>query len=107
MSMEDHIKELYERREKAKQMGGAERIAKQHKRGRLSARERVEKLLDPGSEKWKAASSPWGAAGVYGLHDIIDPRDTRKFIFQTLEMLRGNRDKVIGEHRLQDWPTGF
>jgi len=58
-------------------------------------------------EEWNAASSPWGAAGVYGLHDVIDPRDTRKFIFQAFDMLRGNREKVISEHRLQDWPTGF
>ncbi len=47
--MEEAIKELYARREKAKQMGGKERIAKQHARGRLTARERIEKLLDPGS----------------------------------------------------------
>jgi acetyl-CoA carboxylase carboxyltransferase component len=60
-----------------------------------------------GREEWMASSSLWGAAGVYGLHDVIDPKDTRKFIFQTLSKLRGNKEKVIGEHRLQDWPTGF
>src|SRR4030042_1471830 len=49
MTMEDSIKDLNARRETAKLMGGAERIAKQHARGRLTARERVEKLLDPGS----------------------------------------------------------
>jgi acetyl-CoA carboxylase carboxyltransferase component len=74
---------------------------------------RIREAKDPEAEKrrvreeWMTASSPWGAAGVYGLHDIIDPRDTRKFIFQALDMLRGNRAKVISEHRLQDWPTGF
>lgn len=79
----------------------------------LAMESRIKEAGDPEAEKqrvreeWNAASSPWGAAGVYGLHDIIDPRDTRKFIFQTFEMLRGNRDKVISEHRLQDWPTGF
>ena len=49
MTMQDAINELYERREKSKQMGGAERVAKQHARGRLTARERLEKLLDPDS----------------------------------------------------------
>ena len=58
-------------------------------------------------EEWERQSAPWGAAGLYGVNDIIDSRDTRKFIVQTLEMLRGNRDKVISEHRLQNWPTGF
>lgn len=46
---EEAIKELYARREKAKQMGGDKRVAKQHARGRLTARERVDNLLDPGS----------------------------------------------------------
>jgi len=49
MEMEDTIKELYGHRQKAKQMGGEERVAKQHARGRLTARERIDKLLDPGS----------------------------------------------------------
>lgn len=58
-------------------------------------------------EEWTVGSTPWDAAGLYGVHDIIDPRDTRKFIYQSLEMLRGDRDKVIGEHQLRNWPTGF
>jgi len=49
MTMQDDINELYERREKAMKMGGERRVAKQHARGRLTARERVEALLDPGS----------------------------------------------------------
>jgi len=79
----------------------------------LAMESRIKGAKDPALEKqrvreeWNAASSPWGAAGVYGLHDVIDPRDTRKFIFQAFDMLRGNREKVISEHRLQDWPTGF
>ncbi|MEW6184798.1 MAG: carboxyl transferase domain-containing protein [Thermodesulfobacteriota bacterium] len=79
----------------------------------LAMESRIKEAPDPEAEKqrvreeWNAACSPWGAAGVYGLHDVIDPRDTRKFLHQTLEILRGNRQKVIGQHRLQDWPTGF
>lgn len=79
----------------------------------LAMESRIKEAKDPVAEKqrvreeWMASSPPWGAAGVYGLHDVIDPRDTRKFIFQSLETIRGNREKVIGEHRLQDWPTGF
>lgn len=79
----------------------------------LAMESRIQEAEDPGAEKervreeWMALSPPWGAAGVYGLHDIIDPRDTRKFIVQSLEMLRGNKEKVISRHRLQDWPTGF
>lgn len=43
------ILELRLMREKARQGGGAERIAKQHAKGKFTARERVEKLLDPGT----------------------------------------------------------
>jgi acetyl-CoA carboxylase carboxyltransferase component len=41
--------ELQARRLEAEAMGGPEKIARQHKRGKLTARERVELLLDPGS----------------------------------------------------------
>ena len=49
MGMEDAIQELYRRRQKAKLMGGEERVKRQHDRGRLTARERLEKLLDQDS----------------------------------------------------------
>ena len=41
--------ELTERRERAREGGGADRIARQHAKGKLTARERIEVLLDPGS----------------------------------------------------------
>ena len=41
--------ELRRRTEQALQGGGAERIAKQHEAGKLTARERLDLLLDPGS----------------------------------------------------------
>src|SRR5260221_7360643 len=43
------IEELEKRREMARQGGGAKRIAAQHAKGRLTARERLGVLLDPGS----------------------------------------------------------
>src|SRR5512135_3028192 len=43
------IQELRDLREKAKQGGGAEAIEKQHSKGRLTARERIDLLLDSGS----------------------------------------------------------
>jgi propionyl-CoA carboxylase beta chain len=79
----------------------------------LAMESRINEAPDPEAEKervlqeWTEGSAPWDAAGLYGIHDIIDPRDTRKFIVQALEMLRGSREKVISEHRLQNWPVGF
>jgi len=49
MSLIEKFKELEENRAKAKLGGGQEAIEKQHKAGKLTARERIELLLDPGS----------------------------------------------------------
>lgn len=49
MIMEDKIKELMALREQAKLGGGEKRIASQHKKGKLTARERLDLLLDEGS----------------------------------------------------------
>jgi acetyl-CoA carboxylase carboxyltransferase component len=47
--MSDHVAELERRRARALEMGGPEKIARQHERGRLTARERIDALVDPGS----------------------------------------------------------
>jgi methylmalonyl-CoA decarboxylase subunit alpha len=49
MAIEDKIKELLDKREQAKLGGGQKRIDSQHKKGKLTARERIELLLDEGS----------------------------------------------------------
>ncbi len=49
MSHEDKLQHLHQLRQQAMQGGGPERIEAQHKRGRLTARERLELLLDKGS----------------------------------------------------------
>ena len=48
-TMADRIATLREKKAQLLEMGGKERVAKQHKQGKLSARERVDELLDPGS----------------------------------------------------------
>ncbi len=47
--MQSRIERLKELRQAALQGGGQEKIAKQHEKGKLSARERINLLLDPGS----------------------------------------------------------
>jgi propionyl-CoA carboxylase beta chain len=50
MTEEDpRILELRAMRSKAREGGGADRIKKQHAKGKLTARERIEMLLDPGT----------------------------------------------------------
>jgi len=51
--MHDIIQELEDRRAKARLGGGQKRIDAQHGKGKLTARERLDLLLDPGSfEEW-------------------------------------------------------
>jgi methylmalonyl-CoA carboxyltransferase 12S subunit len=45
-TIEERIRELREKRAKIEQGGGKQRLAKQHEAGKLSARERIEKLVD-------------------------------------------------------------
>ena len=49
MSHHNKIQDLRQRKAKSHQGGGEERIAAQHARGRLTARERIDLLLDKGS----------------------------------------------------------
>jgi len=51
--MQKILKRLEEKRKQARKGGGDKRIKTQHKKGKLTARERIEILLDPGSfEEW-------------------------------------------------------
>ena len=48
-SMSEYCEDLLKRREKAQAGGGEKAVAKQHEKGKLTARERIDLLLDPGS----------------------------------------------------------
>jgi acetyl-CoA carboxylase carboxyltransferase component len=49
VSWEAEISELRRREALARELGGPERVKRQHESGRLTVRERIERLLDPGS----------------------------------------------------------
>jgi propionyl-CoA carboxylase beta chain len=49
MGVQDHLRHLENLSRKAEEGGGAERLRAQHERGKLSARERLDMLLDEGS----------------------------------------------------------
>lgn len=64
--------------------------------------EEREKLL----KLWGFDASPYKAAGKYLIDDVIDPRDTRKFLAQTLEYAC-NKNGAKSERLLANWPTGY
>ena len=49
MSWTPELEELNRRTELARRMGGPERVKRQHDGGRLTIRERIERLTDPDS----------------------------------------------------------
>src|SRR5438045_5186553 len=49
MSTEERLKRLLQMKDQARLGGGAKRIEAQHERGKLTARERLDILLDPGT----------------------------------------------------------
>ena len=49
MTWDPEVEELKRRQELARAMGGPDNVERQHKAGRLTVRERIERLLDPGS----------------------------------------------------------
>ena len=52
-------------------------------------------------------SSPYGAAGLHFIQDVIDPRETRNFISRALNICLNSRTRGISENRLAGWPTKF
>lgn len=52
-------------------------------------------------------SSPFGAAGMHHIHDVIDPKETRGFICRALKISQESRTKGMSEHKLANWPTKF
>ena len=85
------VHELAERRRASREGGGAKRVEKQHAKGKLTARERVELLLDEGSfEEWDSfvvhrcrdfgmESQKYPGDGVITGHGRIDGRSV--FVF--------------------------
>lgn len=65
------VKALRKRRDEAKKGGGEERIKQQHSKGKLTARERIEHLLDPGTFR------EWDMFVTHDCHDF--GMDKRKF----------------------------
>src|SRR5690606_41671653 len=49
MTDDGKIRDLRARKEAAREGGGEDRLRRQHERGKMSARERLDILLDPGS----------------------------------------------------------
>lgn len=50
-------------------------------------------------------TSGYALASTLAAHDVIDPRESRRWIIRMLDVHRRRLAGVIGEHRLSSWPT--
>ncbi|HEY6794901.1 MAG TPA: carboxyl transferase domain-containing protein [Kineosporiaceae bacterium] len=73
-TMKDRIEELAERREAIMAGGGEQRTAKQHDQGKLTARERIAELVDPGSFA-EAGMFAQHRSTLFGMADAVVPAD--------------------------------
>src|SRR5438309_8834347 len=100
--------QLNELRHEAVHAGSEAAVEKQHAKGKMTARERIEKLLDPGSFQEVATSvrhrtyefdmqknRPWGDAVVTG-HGLIDGRPVCVFS-QDFTVFGGSLGEVMAE----------
>src|SRR5881394_394572 len=105
---EEKLSYLRELREEAVHSASEEAVEKQHAKGKMTARERIEKLLDPGSfeeldtfvrhrtyDFEMQKKRPWGDAVVTG-HGTIDGRTV--FVFsQDFTVFGGSLGEVMAE----------
>ena len=65
--------------------------------------ERFEQLLD----SMTRGTEPWDGAGIFGVNDVIDPKDTRAYIIRMLDLHRNRLSGGIGRRLLSNWPTSY
>ncbi len=46
-------------------------------------------------------------AAVYGVKEVLDPRETRAYLIDMLDIHRSRLSNGIGEHKLEAWPTSY
>ena len=52
-------------------------------------------------------SEPWELAELYEAHEVLDPRETRRYLIDMLGIYRGRMTGGVGEHLLRAWPTSY
>lgn len=52
-------------------------------------------------------TSAYDLGAVNGARAVIDPRETRQYLKQMLEIYEDRPSGGVGQHNLRNWPTGF
>lgn len=72
----------------------------------LEASDNPDQLRQKFLQQWQFEVSPYPAAGQYWIHDVIDPKTTRRYLVQVFRSLRA-AGPIMGKRQLANWPTGF
>jgi len=51
--------------------------------------------------------SAYDLGAVFGVKEVLDPRETRAYLRETLEIHRLRLTGGVGQHRLANWPTSY
>lgn len=102
VTIQEKLADLRSRKEKGKLGGGEKRIAAQHEKGKLTARERIAKLLDAGSfeeiDALRCAAAPGSPVGdgVVTGYGTVEGR--KVFVAaQDFTVAGGSLGKIVGE----------
>lgn len=52
-------------------------------------------------------TTAYDMAAVYGVYEVIDPRDTRDYLIKKLKFHDMRITNGVGEHELRTWPTSY
>jgi len=93
MSWQKEVDELHRRMELAREMGGSANVERQHAAGRLTVRERVDRLLDPGTFH---ETGTLAGRGTYDEHGNLTSFTPSNFVMGT-GRIDGRRVVVGGD----------
>jgi acetyl-CoA carboxylase carboxyltransferase component len=51
--------------------------------------------------------SAYDLAAVYGVKDVLDPRETRAYLKEVLDIQSSRLSSGVGQHRIANWPTSY
>ncbi|MEX2644400.1 MAG: carboxyl transferase domain-containing protein [Acetobacterales bacterium] len=68
-------------------------------------REDDPELFDKRMKELQRDTKPWPLAELYETHTVLDPRETRDWLKDTLAIYSMRMTNGVGEHLMRSWPT--
>lgn len=70
-------------------------------------REQDEERFEELRKEISRDSTAWDLAALYEAQDVIDPRETRQYLKDTLRVHWQRMTNGVGQHLLSNWPTSY